>query len=74
MAQDFLSQDEVDALLRGESPGRLASQHGVPEPELYRWRDAALRGARASLATLDDAASHHAALERLLALMQRGST
>lgn len=37
-------------MLRGVSPGLLARRHGVPEPELYRWRDAVLRAAEAALA------------------------
>jgi gamma-butyrobetaine dioxygenase len=40
-------------LLRGASPGMLAHRHGVPEPELYHWRDAVLRAAEAALAELD---------------------
>jgi gamma-butyrobetaine dioxygenase len=36
-------------LLRGASPGVLARRHGVPEPELYRWRDAVLRAAQEAL-------------------------
>jgi hypothetical protein len=37
-------------LLRGVPPGVLSAREGVPEPEIYRWRDAVLRGATASLA------------------------
>ena len=37
-------------LLRGVPPGVLSAREGVPEPELYRWRDAVLRGAGARLA------------------------
>lgn len=37
-------------LLRGVPPGVLSAREGVPEPEIYRWRDAVLRGAAASLA------------------------
>ena len=36
-------------MLRGASPGVLALRHGVPEPELYRWRDAVLRAAEEAL-------------------------
>lgn len=36
-------------MLRGVSPGVLARRHGVPEPELYRWRDAVLRAAEEAL-------------------------
>lgn len=36
-------------MLRGASPGVLARRHGVPEPELYRWRSAVLRAAEAAL-------------------------
>jgi gamma-butyrobetaine dioxygenase len=39
-------------MLRGVSPGILAHRHGVPEPELYRWRDAVLRAAEEALAAL----------------------
>lgn len=37
-------------LLRGVPPGVLSTREGVPEPVLYRWRDAVLRGAAAGLA------------------------
>jgi gamma-butyrobetaine dioxygenase len=37
-------------LLRGVPPGVLSAREGVTEPEIYRWRDAVLRGAAASLA------------------------
>lgn len=36
-------------MLRGASPGVLSHRHGVPEPELYRWRDAVLRAAEGAL-------------------------
>lgn len=52
-------------LLRGASPGVLAQRHGVPEPELYRWRSAALRAATESLEALPSPVEHHAAVERL---------
>lgn len=39
----------VLALLRGVPPGQLAAQNGVPEPELYRYRDAALAAAAHAL-------------------------
>jgi gamma-butyrobetaine dioxygenase len=42
-------------LLRGVPPGVLSAREGVPEPEIYRWRDAVLRGGAASLA--EDAAA-----------------
>lgn len=57
-------------LLRGASPGMLARRHAVPEPSLYRWRDAALRGAADALAQLDSPANHEAALALLLALLE----
>jgi gamma-butyrobetaine dioxygenase len=57
-------------LLRGASPGMLARRHGVSEPELYRWRDAALRGAGDALALLDSPADHELALEQLLARLE----
>jgi gamma-butyrobetaine dioxygenase len=37
-------------LLRGVPPGVLSAREGVPEPEIYRWRDAVLRGGAAALA------------------------
>jgi hypothetical protein len=37
-------------LLRGVPPGVLSARERVPEPEIYRWRDAVLRGATATLA------------------------
>ncbi|MCU0654484.1 MAG: TauD/TfdA family dioxygenase [Polyangiaceae bacterium] len=40
----------VLAMLRGAPPGGLAARHRIPEPELYAWRDEALRAARAALA------------------------
>ena len=40
----------VPEMLRGVSPGVLSRRHGVPEPELYRWRDAVLRAAEEALA------------------------
>jgi len=40
----------VGELLRGAAPGLLSAREDVPEPEIYRWRDAALRGAIARLA------------------------
>lgn len=57
-------------LLRGASPGMLARRHGVPEPALYRWRDAAMRGASHALARLDSPAAHELALEQLRALLE----
>jgi gamma-butyrobetaine dioxygenase len=36
-------------LLRGVPPGVLSAREGVPEPEIYRWRDAVLRGAARGL-------------------------
>jgi gamma-butyrobetaine dioxygenase len=42
-------------LLRGVPPGVLSAREGVPEAEIYRWRDAVLRGGAASLA--EDAAT-----------------
>jgi hypothetical protein len=40
-------------LLRGVAPGALSAREGVAEPEIYRWRDIALRAGTAGLA--DDA-------------------
>jgi gamma-butyrobetaine dioxygenase len=57
-------------LLRGASPGMLARRHGVPEPALYRWRDAALRGASDALAQLDAPASHEVSLDQLRTLLE----
>lgn len=37
-------------MLRGASPGVLAHRYGVPEPELYRWRNAMMRAAEDALA------------------------
>jgi hypothetical protein len=37
-------------LLRGVPPGLISAREGVPEAEIYRWRDAVLRGGAASLA------------------------
>jgi gamma-butyrobetaine dioxygenase len=37
-------------MLRGASPGVLARRHGVPEPELYRWRNMVLRAVEDALA------------------------
>jgi gamma-butyrobetaine dioxygenase len=51
-------------LLRGVPPGVLSAREGVPEPEIYRWRDAVLRGGAASLA--EDAAPKDAAPEAWL--------
>lgn len=56
-------------LLRGASPGMLARRRHIPEPALYRWRDAALRGAADALAQLDTPTDHEAALQQLLALL-----
>jgi gamma-butyrobetaine dioxygenase len=57
-------------LLRGASPGMLARRHGVAEPELYRWRDAAIRGATAAIEPLDSPAEHDLALAQLLTLLE----
>jgi gamma-butyrobetaine dioxygenase len=61
----------ITELLRGTSPGVLARRHGIPEPELYRWRDAALRGATDALAELDSPAAHEAALEQTRQQLER---
>ena len=37
-------------MLRGVPPGRIASRDGIPEPQLYRMRDAALAAATGALA------------------------
>jgi hypothetical protein len=37
-------------MLRGVPPGRIAARDGIPEPELYRMRDAALAAATGALA------------------------
>jgi hypothetical protein len=34
----------VREVLRGVPPGVVSAREGVPEPELYRWRDAAVSG------------------------------
>ena len=39
----------VLALLRGVPAGVLSAREQVPEPEIYRWRDAVLRGATLAL-------------------------
>jgi hypothetical protein len=39
----------VIEMLGGAPPGMLAAREGVPEPELYAWREQALRGARHAL-------------------------
>jgi hypothetical protein len=36
-------------MLRGVPPGRIAAREGIPEPELYRMRDAALAAAAGAL-------------------------
>lgn len=38
----------VAAMLAGAAPGLLAQRFAVPEPELYRWRDAMLESTRVS--------------------------
>ena len=38
-------------LLRGVPAGVLSAREGVPEPELYRWRDAVLGGAAERIAS-----------------------
>ncbi len=42
-------------LLRGVPAGVLSAREGVAEPELYRWRDAFLKGAATGLAAADAA-------------------
>jgi hypothetical protein len=39
----------VIEMLGGAPPGMLAAREGVPEPELYAWREQAIRGARRAL-------------------------
>jgi gamma-butyrobetaine dioxygenase len=57
--------------LRGVSPGILARRHGVPEPELYRWRDVALRAAQSALEELPSAVDYHEAAEQLRRALDR---
>ncbi len=65
--------DLVLDMLRGVAPGQLAARHRVPEPDLYRWRDAALAAALAALRE-DEPAAADAALAALVdRLNRRGS-
>jgi gamma-butyrobetaine dioxygenase len=52
-------------LLRGVPPGVLSAREGVPEPEIYRWRDAVLRGAAESLGEEATSNDSRAWLDRL---------
>ncbi|MCX4246587.1 TauD/TfdA family dioxygenase [Paraliomyxa miuraensis] len=58
-------------LLRGGSPGVLAQRHGVPEPELHRWRSAVVRGAVEALEGLPSEGEHRSMLERLRRALER---
>jgi hypothetical protein len=65
--------DLVLEMLRGGAPGQLSARSGVPEPDLYRWRDAALAAALAALGE-DEPAAAEAALAALVErLNRRGS-
>ena len=52
-------------LLRGVPPGVLSAREGVPEPEIYRWRDAVLRGATEGLGEEATSNDSRAWLDRL---------
>ena len=52
-------------LLRGVPPGALSAREGVPEPEIYRWRDAVLRGAAGGLGEEATSNDSRAWLDRL---------
>ena len=52
-------------LLRGVPPGVLSAREGVAEPELYRWRDAVLRGAAEGLGEESTSNDSRAWLDRL---------
>jgi len=52
-------------LLRGVPPGVLSAREGVAEPEIYRWRDAVLRGAVESLGAESTSNDSKAWLDRL---------
>lgn len=58
-------------MLRGVSPGMLAHRHRVPEPELYRWRDAVLRAGQDTLDEPKHAEPLRVAIERLRARLER---
>ncbi|KYF94357.1 hypothetical protein BE20_00740 [Sorangium cellulosum] len=58
-------------MLRGVPPGVLAARERIPEPELYRLRDAALAAAEAALAGDVDGADD-GALAEAIARMGRG--
>jgi gamma-butyrobetaine dioxygenase len=49
-------------LLRGGAPGAIAARERIPEPELYRWRDAAITAAAGALGSLDGPEATAAAL------------
>lgn len=55
----------VAAMLAGAAPGLLAQRYAVPEPELYRWRDAMLESAR--VGPLPELPSHGSACAHALA-------
>ena len=57
-------------LLRGVPAGVLAARESVPEPELYRWRDAALSGATEGLAAEAGAAPADLELQAWLAKLR----
>jgi gamma-butyrobetaine dioxygenase len=59
----------VTAMLAGAPPGLLAQRLAVPEPELYRWRDAQLGGAAPG--TIGPREHREAALAALAALTGR---
>jgi hypothetical protein len=62
----------VVEMLRGAAPGQLSARHRVPEPDLYRWRDAALAAALGALVE-DEPAAAEAALAALVARLNRGA-
>jgi hypothetical protein len=53
-------------LLRGVPAGVLSARENVPEPELYRWRDAVLEGAASSLSQADETRTPEATLDAWL--------
>jgi gamma-butyrobetaine dioxygenase len=62
----------VFELMRGVPAGVLSAREGVPEPELYRWRAAALSAALAALAGKFDDADDRALRASVADLVARG--
>jgi hypothetical protein len=60
-------------VLRGVPAGLLSVREAVPEPELYRWRDAVLGGAADALSRAGDASAIQAAVEAWLQRLQSAS-